>query len=231
MKKLLACLLALAAIGAWRAQSAEADTMPIAGKVILFGNAGYGYYQMNNLNDDLNAINDTGLLSTNFSKMEGGFNGGGGIEFGLLDFLTIGAEANYLVANTSAKLLGGLDDKLDLPGLETGFMARLIAPFSDSFIMSAGAGIDWYWTWWHSDAAGLVNDFSGNNLGYKIKGGLEAFLAPGVVSLGADVGYRWAKITELKDSDGNTLLSATRDGNLEVDYSGLFILGTLRFYF
>lgn len=230
MKKLLVGLISLFAASAALAPSAGAQFFNPGGKVAVYGDVGWAWYAMDTINDELDLVNDSGFLSENFDKISGGLNAGGGVDVFLLDNMLLGVEAQYLGAGSKATLIGGGDDKLDLPGMEAGLRARYVMPFSDMFLVSLGAGLAYYFSWWHSDAAGTVNDFSGSQLGWNVGLGVETFLIPNFMSVGVDAKYRWAKIDEIKDSDDNVLQKSNGE-DADVDYTGPAVLGFAKFYF
>jgi len=236
MKRIsLPSLLLMFAAGITLPQSALAqmDAMRLGGKVGVFGNVGYALFGMQDVNDEIDLINDAITLTggETADKIHGGLNAGGGVMIGVTDYLLVGAEANYLWANTKAKFGSSDEYKLELPGLEVGVFAKLAMPLAEQMLISVGAGLEYYWVMGKSSATGLDQDIKGSNLGGKVMVGGEYFLLPEFMSLGVDIGYRFAKITEVKDQEDQVIPKTLGTDNFTVDYSGPFFLGTVRVYF
>ncbi len=240
-------------------QMASANS--IAGKLGLFGNLGYSMYAMEQANEQVDLQNEFygllyGLEDDAIGKITGGLTIDGGIMYGLLPNLLIGLELGYLTASSTTEVemsdtFMGLPMSISIktessaPALTVGPIVKCAMPIGGKLLLTGGLGLD------YASVAGKVkmdatSEFmgitttitdeetaSGSGIGFKILVGGEMFVTP-MVSVGADLGYRILKITELKDGDGDVIEVADADGNvenMEIEYSGLIIKGGVKLYF
>jgi opacity protein-like surface antigen len=240
-------------------QMASANS--IAGKIGLFGNLGYSMYAMDQYNEQVDLQNEfielMGLTSDGISKLNGGLTFGGGVMYGLMSNLLVGLEIDYLTAvskgegEDSGTIMGipySTIMKMEASAGALGFgpVIKYAMPIGGTMLLTGGIGLD------YASVAGsmtmeVTNEMmgitttivsedekvSGSGIGFKILVGGEMFVNP-MISVGADLGYRILKITEVKDEDGEVIEVMDADGNvenMELDYSGLIIKGGAKLYF
>ena len=232
----------------------------IAGKVCLFGELGYSMYAMEQFNEQVDLMNELieamGLTTDGINKLNGGLTFGGGVMYGLMSNLLVGLEIDYLTAaskgegEASGDIMGitysvSMDMKASAGALLIGPVIKYAMPMGDKLLLTGGIGLDYASVSGSTkiettmDMMGITDTtteeekMSGSGMGFKILVGGEMFVNP-MISVGADLGYRILKITELEDEDGEVIEVADEDGNLEnmeLDYSGLIIKGGVKLYF
>lgn len=176
--------------------------------------------------------------------------------YGLMPNLLVGLEIDYLTAVSKGKAEGSgtimtlpitaiTEVEASAGALGIGPVIKYAMPIGGTMLLTGGLGLD------YASVAGSMKSettielmgttdtttteekLTGSGIGFKILVGGEMFVNP-IVSLGADLGYRILKITELKDEDGEVVEVLDKDGNLEnmeLDYSGLIIKGGVKLYF
>jgi hypothetical protein len=199
----------------------------------LYGCLGYAAYTMKDANAEIDRTNQ--FFSSNLGKITGGLDLGLGLVYGFSDFIQVGAEIGTVTGGTKGNPVPDTTVEWNVPAYEAGLFVSLTAPLEDTFLLSLGAGI-------YSlsvDTASYVtddpyfghrsSDLRGTGLGYKFTGGAQVFLGEHL-ALGAELGYRLAKITEL--TDGGSVKWLNADGtNFTLDYSGVFGRGGVYWYF
>jgi hypothetical protein len=226
-----ALLMAVCSVFLSLALTPSARAYPLGGKVGLFGNVGYSLYDMKEFNQEVDFTNSLGILGSNLNPITGGTSLGGGLEYGIAEFLLLGADVNFLNiggGKSEGSFFNSLAFTISTPAMEVGPFIRLVLPISDLFNLSVAGEADWFRAMEQVQNQLVSRTFTGSTVGVKVMAGGEIFAAPWM-SVGIDVGYRFAKVTELKD--GDTVLKNETGQNSELDYSGVFYQGGLRFYF
>jgi len=226
------------------------------GKIGLFGNLGYDTYVMTDWNDAIdNNINHADFGSLHYrgdlSKITGGLTLGGGAQYGILDYLIVGAEVELLTAITSGTVSwtnsyytsdhGSEKYDVSIPALAAGVFVKGALPLGERFLLTGGLGIESLMLNGKAKITDSTNsnpdqtiDYTGTGVGGKILVGGEYFFNHWF-SLGVDAGYRMAKINKMhyKYENYNVEGDALKDdgSNMTVDYSGLILQGGVRFYF
>jgi opacity protein-like surface antigen len=228
MKKIILCLMGLTALGLGLWPAAQAA--PMKGKAAVFGNFGYAMYAM----DDFNKIIVEPSSGT-LDKITGGLTLGGGAQYGLFENILAGLEIQYLMAGEKKDLathLGTATIDISAPLLEMGLFVKGALPANKMLWLTGGLGVNYL------SSSGSIQTtlgttqeekMNGSGVGYKIIVGGEAFVSE-KISIGLDLGYRIAKIGEVKDADGNILLKP-EGGNFTMDYSGGFGQLGVKVYF
>jgi len=224
MKKYFAIAALLVAVLGW---ALPARAVPLGGKVGFIGNLGYSVYNMDKFNDDIEATNNLGVLSENLDKVNGGLTWSAGLQYGISDFLLVGANFTMLNGRSQGKTALGSDFTVDIPAIEIGPVIRLVLPVAEPINGTLNGEGDWLHAWERAQSPGSDRTFSGNNVSVKVGLGAEVFPLP-FMAVGADVGYRFGRVTELRD--GDQVLQTLDGTNAELDYSGPFFLGGLRLY-
>ncbi|MBN1596253.1 hypothetical protein JW933_10035 [candidate division FCPU426 bacterium] len=226
----------------------------LAGKFIFSLNPGIGFYapdDMNRLLQDTHSAFMGVVPSETLKPITLGLDLGTSLQYALMDFLILGLDVTYLVADTSAKATTGVASPpqdqyyiVSLPALEIGVLIKTALPLGSSWLLSAGAGGSYLSLAGAGERlesrgrlTGLVYSsssipYSAATLGYQVRGGLDFFIWEWL-SLGVEVGYRWAKFEEVQaciDSRSITLKNPD-NSNFTLDYSGVFTHYAFRFYF
>lgn len=206
------------------------------------------------------SLDFTSVMSESINKINGGLTFGGGVMYGLMSNLLVGLEIDYLTAASKGKVEGsgtimGLLPITATTTIEASAGALLIGPvikyampICSAMLLTGGIGLDYasvagsYKMDVTSESMGITTilledekKLTGSGIGFKFLVGGEMFVNP-MISVGADLGYRILKITELKDEDDEnvTIMDETGnliDENMELDYSGLIIKGGVKLYF
>jgi len=121
-----------------------------------------------------------------------------------------------------------------LPLLAVGAFAKGVIPVSDSFLFTAGLGLDYISASGevkYSSSSGYSSSdkLSGTGVGVKILAGAQYFFGSNF-SLSGELGYRIAKITTVYDKDGE-VWKAGPDDNMYLDYSGVIVRLGANVYF
>jgi opacity protein-like surface antigen len=197
-----------------------------------------------------------GFSGSGPSDINGGLTFGGGVQYGIMDNLAIGVEVGSLATSPvkwsySYQALTGYDTtnpfnptpiysnasfsyETDFSAMEIGPVIRGYLPIGERLLLNGTLGLEYValsgTTKYTSSLSPDQNtSFSGSTLGVKVTVGAEFFFSS-LISVGVDLGYRMADITNVKDSDGNAWTKA--DGSsMSVDYSGLIMQGGIRLYF
>jgi hypothetical protein len=232
-----------------------ASAKSISGKLIFSINPGIGFYAMTDMNT---LIEDTqsGFMGTSPSKrldpLGMGLDLGTSLQYGLFDFLIIGVDLTYLVSDTTAKVSSGTlsppqeQDEyyiISLPAMETGAFVKGAIPtqdilftfgigYSNLSLFGAGERLESRGTTTGLVYSSTTIPYSGNTTSIKIMGGFDYFMWDWL-SLGLEGGYRLAKFENVtaKINGQNETLQNEDGSNLTLDYSGMFLHYTFRFYF
>jgi hypothetical protein len=211
------------------------------------------------MNDVLDARASTGYTVEKGVLLNGGMTLNGGLHYGITNNLLVGIEAGYLMAGPVKYSYKGsittttaepipyppyvqtttltVNDngayEYTLPATEIGLVFKGFAPVGENLLLGGGLGLDYISLsgkskYTYNDTT-TEDTFTGTTVGVKIMGSGELFLTSNV-SLGLDLGYRMAKISEVKDKDGN-VAKYSNGSNWTVDYSGLIAQGGIRLYF
>ncbi len=197
----------------------------------------------------------TGAVTESINKLNGGLTFGGGVMYGVMSNLLVGLEIDYLTAASKGKAEGSgtiatlpftstTDIEASAGALLIGPVIKYAMPIGSNMLLTGGIGLDYASvagsmkreTTIESFLTEIITDeekLTGSGMGFKILVGGEMFVNP-MISVGADLGYRILKITELNDEDGEVIEVTDADGNdvnMELDYSGLIIKGGVKLYF
>lgn len=241
-------LLLVLAIPAW------GHAVSPGGKLIVSLNPGIGFFALHDINrliDD----NQSGFMTVTpaqgLSRMSWGLDLGSSVFYGATDYLLLGVDFSYLVTDTSAKVGDGVfyppqDDyyKISLPAVEISAMAKAAWHASSLVLLSAGLGVsslslvdagerlESRGTLTGTVYSTAIVPYSGSTLGFKFVGGVDLMIWEWF-SLGLEGGYRLARFDEIKArlNDRTVTLQNADGSNFTLDYSGLFLRYTFRFYF
>jgi opacity protein-like surface antigen len=215
----------------------------VEGKFGVFGNLGYEMFALGDvnqfiltpINDEMAAIHASGSLSS----INGGGEGGGGLQYGVTSNLLVGAELDYVGASSKATFTLPTGESMtydySFPLLSLGVFAKGAWPLTDRLLLTGGLGLDYLsmsGTIKATDYRGVTTQLnaSGSGVGFKLSAGGQYFFT-GNFSVGLDLGYRFAPINTIKDSDNNTLQVGNPARDMKLDYSGFFTHVGLNLYF
>lgn len=209
----------------------HAQALSVANKLNLFGDVGFCTVAMADINSEMiQPINDlmsAMRVSGSIDLMQRAGTFGGGVQYGITDYLLVGAEAGSIIAQTEGWFPMPLGPTVGyiyfLPLFTAGVTAKYAWPVSDTILLTAGAGMDYLSLNGKLEITDSVSTYTtqlnGTGIGAKVLAGGQLFLSEHF-SLGVDVGYRLAVIPEIKDQDG--VVAKKRNGeNMTADFSGL----------
>jgi hypothetical protein len=163
-------------------------------------------------------------------EIPGGLDVSVGVIYGLSENVLVGAEYGVLMARSQGNLTANSNFDLYVPAYEAGVFAKLALPVGDLVLFNVGAGIytitteTAYYSTYDPIDGEVTDTFHGADWAYKFTGGAQLFLSPNL-AVGADIGYRLAKINLVEDS------YSFRYPNFTLDYSGVFGRGGIFWYF
>jgi hypothetical protein len=210
--------------------------------VDISGFGGYTTLGMGDINKGLD--NDVVVTNGTEAKMQSGFYVGADAGFTAMPFLKIGPRLEYVQANTGSVTYSGGKDAIDanLLLMEVGVTVDTSIPMSGFSVLGgvwggyglAGSKIT-------LTSSGVSDSVLGNGSGFvgEVGAQLRYGLMAGL-SIGLDLGYRLADITNMEVSADNPAMSASKgqpmvtnaDGSKGAfDYSGLNIGGAISFNF
>lgn len=199
------------------------------------GFAGYNTYAMSDLNDEVIAPINVLLAGTGYSmdEISGGLGFGGGIRYRTPGSLVVGVDFERLGGSSELSVPGG-SFEISVPA--NAFMATIVYyfPSASRARFGLGGGLGYY------VSAGEVTlfdsgtmqedteDLEGSGVGFHGVGAMDLALSP-TAHLEANVGYRFAKTTDLEIAGTKQTTSDGDDATL--DWSGLMTRLGVTFYF
>jgi opacity protein-like surface antigen len=215
----------------------EENPNDMAYRFEIFGTLGYSGYTLGDENQFINQLNSASTFAggKTINSINGGLTGGLGMAFAFSDFFQLGIEYEGLSAGTSGSLAPGENVTISLPASEFGAFLKFTMPLETRWLLSFGLGLydlqinDDTEKYTFADGTTARNTFYGGTAATKLWVGGEYFFIRHL-SLGADAGYRFARITNVTDENGGTWYNL--DGSqLTMDYSGPFARVGLHFIF
>ena len=224
------------------ARTGAGPELHLAGRWLVFGDAGDSAYAMTDVNAALGVRNQlmSGLGQAMAPLVAGGLTYGGGAGYWVTDYFQAGAEAESLrVGSVSGNSAIGLD--WNFPAVELGGFVRFGGFAWNRLLITGGIGV--YYIGLVQAAVAFYNNgfgapdehyaYSGSAVGVKIMAGADYFLSD-TLALGLDVGYRVADIQQvLASGEGlDQALVVNDDGSrFSIDYSGVYLRGGVKLYF
>jgi hypothetical protein len=199
------------------------------------GFAGYHSYSMSDLNDEVIAPINLVLSGTGYSmdKITSGIGFGGGIRYRTPGKLTIGVDYERLDGSSELKVPGG-SFKISTPADAVSATLVYFFPSTSKARFGLGGGLGYY----SSSGEAKVYDsttqqeqsesLEGSGVGVHGVGAMDLTLSP-VAHLEANIGYRYAKTTDLTIAGTKAQTSSGDDAKL--DWSGLLTRVGFTFYF
>jgi hypothetical protein len=203
-----------------------------------YGNIGAAAYAMRDINQWIGGNNRV-FSHYNLAaepEISQGFTFGTGLGFWISNYFSLGAELCGLEADTS----GGanyLREEMSLGALEIGGFVKAATPLNNGVYIAFTLGmssLSLQDATIHDYVSGYSDRYLtliGSALSVKTAVSLE-YLSGQNVGVGLDLGYRSAKITNVKGNNGSKtlpLVNADRTP-LSIDYSGFYILAGVRIY-
>jgi hypothetical protein len=211
------------------------------------GFGGFNTYTMTDLNDEIKLFNsDLAGSGVSLDEVKHGLGLGGGVCAWVTKDILVSAEYQRLFAKTSTSgSISGIPYSFEfkLPANAISVSGGYYFPSPSKVRFGLGAGVGYYWT--KTSITAEVNgvslsdsvstEFKGHGLGFHGVGLLDVAATP-QVHLGVQIGYRYAKTTELKDADGNVIYKVDATGTdtttkAKADWNGLVARGGVTFLF
>ena len=197
--------------------------------------AGYNTYAMSDLNDEVIGPINLLLAGTGYSmdEVSGGLGFGGGLRYRTPGNIMIGVDFERLGGSTDLSVPGGSFEIKTAANAFTGTIVYYF-PSASRARFGLGAGLGFY------SSAGEVTlfddvtleedteDLEGSGVGFHGVGALDLTLSSSA-HLEANVGYRFAKTTDLEIAGTKQTTSDGDDATL--DWSGLMTRVGFTFYF
>jgi hypothetical protein len=245
MKHLVVALILLALTVGSRAQAAE----PAIPLVSIGGRGGFAGYVMSDMNVAISNVNDVLTDPRNrfdeLNKFGSGVTGGGDLRIRVLPHLALSFTIDYLYesAKVGLEVVGEEFREVDIHASTVPVTARVLYVVRNAersgLVYTMGGGISYLWLGrlrtQSSESIAEISIFpsaeyrtaDGDGIGAQVMGGVDYFVKPWL-SVGGELVYRYAKISELTYNDnGDTVVSA--DGNkLTLDFSGFNMLVCVR---
>ena len=201
----------------------------------IAGFGGYNTYAMSDLNDEVIAPINVLLAGSGYSmdEISGGLGFGGGIRYRTPGSLVIGVDFERLGGSSELSVPGG---SFEISTPANAFVATVVYyfPSASRARFGLGGGLGYY------SSAGEVTlfdsvtleedteDMEGSGVGFHGVGAMDLALSP-TAHLEANVGYRFAKTTDLEIAGSKQTTSDGDDATL--DWSGLMTRLGVAFYF
>jgi len=243
MKRCAIALLVLALFAPAAARAAE-GTIPM---LSLGLRGGMGSYTMGNMNVEVNEINDILTDPRNrFDEMDkfgSGPIGGGELRVRILPYLALSVTAEYLYEGSKVGLevVGEQFREINVHASTVPVTVRVLYVVRNAtkpkLFYTMGAGVS-YLTLGRlrTESAPIIDlDFprveyataDGDGIGMQLIGGAEYFVKPWL-SVGGEVLYRYAKLSELTYNDNGQTVLMNDGGKLSVDFSGFNVSACFR---
>ncbi len=210
----------------------------VAKRVGIYGNLGYAQYVMGDENRWIDDLNAAYAPSSALGHIASGVLFNLGAEYGLTDNFLVGLEVEGLSAATRGELQPGLSANFSFPATAFGGFVKAALPMGDYFLMNVGAGIyslsvdSGRETYSSPGYLDIVDTYKGSTVEFKFSVGGDFFITPNFV-VGADAGYRLAKVGELRNPAlaGEPKWLNPDGSNYTLDYSGPFAQAGIRWFF
>jgi opacity protein-like surface antigen len=204
---------------------------------------GVGTYAMSDINVGINETND-GLLAARFDELKtfgSGPNAGGELRVLIRPHLALSATAEYLYQSAGVDLerVGEKFMRVEVHASTVPITGRVLYVVSNSknpkLVYTMGGGISYLWLGRLKFGVPdllygtIYRTADGSGLGFQAVGGVEYFVLPWV-SVGGELQYRYAKISELTDNFDGTPWLMSNGQKLTMDFSGVNFSACVRFH-
>jgi hypothetical protein len=245
MKHLAITLILLALTVGSRAQAAE----PAIPLVSIGGRGGFGSYVMSDMNVAISNVNDVLTDPRNrfdeLNKFGSGVIGGGDLRIRVLPNLALSLTIDYVYESSKVGLevVGEEFQEVDIYACTAPLTARVLYVVRNSersgLVYTMGGGISYLWLGrlrtQSSEGIATISIFpsaeyrtaDGDGIGAQVSGGVDYFIKPWL-SVGGELVYRYAKISELTYNDNGDTVVLANGNKLSLDFSGFNMLACVR---
>jgi hypothetical protein len=219
---------------------ASAVAQPVIPLISAGIRGGVGTYAMSDVNVIINEINDV-LVAARFDELGTfgtGANGGGELRVRIRPHLALSATAEYLYQSAGVDLerVGEQFQRVELHASTVPITGRVLYVVSNAknpkLVYTMGGGISYLWLCRLKTgipSPSYVRTADGSGLGVQAVGGLEYFVLPWI-SVGGELLYRYAKISELTYNDNGEPVLMSNGQKLGLDFSGVNFSACVRFH-
>jgi len=237
MKHVVVASLLLTMLFVFQAPAVAQPVIPLISAGIR---GGVGTYAMNDMNVIINELNDE-LVAARFDELKtfgSGAIGGGELRIRIRPHLALSATAEYLYQSASVDLerVGEQFMRVELHASTVPITGRVLYvvsnPKNPKLVYTMGAGISYLWLCRLKTgipSPQYVRTADGSGLGVQAVGGLEYFVLPWI-SVGGELLYRYAKISELTYNDNGAPVLLSNGQKLGLDFSGVSFSACVRFH-
>lgn len=244
MKYIVVAALLLAMPLAVRAQTETEPTIPFLSVGIR---GGLGSYVMSDMNVAINEVNDQ-LLRDRYDELRtfsSGPLGGGELRVRVLPYLALSLSIDYLFESSKVDLeiVGEEFREVEIYGSTVPLTARVVYvamnPGNPNLVYTVGGGLSYLWLGrLRTQSAEIIDTYfpspfyrtaDGDALGFQALGGVEYFFRPWL-SVGGELLYRYAKISELTYNDNSQPVLMSNGEKISLDFSGFNIMACVRFH-
>ncbi|UCF79182.1 MAG: outer membrane beta-barrel protein [Candidatus Eiseniibacteriota bacterium] len=228
------------------AVQAQAQTEPAIPFLSVGVRGGLGSYVMSDVNVVIQEMNDL-LLAADFDELTrfgSGPLGGGELRLRLLPYLALSMTMDYLYQSSGVELMVVGEEflEVELFGSTAPITARVLYVAQNSsnpkIVYTAGGGLSYlllgrYRETYPGESSGssllVERTADGNALGFQATAGIEYFAKPWL-SVGGELLYRYAKISELTYNDTAEPVLMSSGEKMSLDFSGFNFLACIRFH-
>ncbi|MCX5800504.1 MAG: hypothetical protein NTX17_03875 [Candidatus Eisenbacteria bacterium] len=208
---------------------------------------GFSTYTMSDMNVAVNEVNDV-LAPRNFDELNdfgSGPSGGGELRIRALPNIALSATIEYLYESTKVglEIVGETFRELEIHASTVPVTGRVLYVVSNAknpkLVYTVGAGISYLWLGrLKTESAETIPVYfpspylrtaDGDGIGLQASGGVEYFVRPWV-SVGGELLYRHAKISELTYNDNGAPVLMSNGQKMSLDFSGICFNSCIRFH-
>jgi|GEM_PF-3172234 len=244
MRYVVVALLLLSTLCGFQALATAQSTIPL---ISVGVRGGLSSYVMSDVNVAINSVNDV-LLAERFDELNefgSGPMGGGEIRIRVRPDIALSVTAEYLYESSKVglEIVGQQFRELEIRASTVPITARVLYVASNAknpkIVYTLGGGISYLWlgrlktqsspTIEVYFPSSYLRTADGSGVGFEAAGGAEYFVRSRL-SVGAELLYRYAKISELtyNDTGGPVLNESLKEINL--DFSGISFNACIRFH-
>jgi hypothetical protein len=218
---------------------ALAEAQPAIPLISVGIRGGLSTYAMSDMNVVINEINDL-LLALRFDELKtfgSGPNGGGELRIRIRPHIALSATAEYLYQSAGVDLerVGEQFQRVELHASTVPITGRVLYVVSNAknpkLVYTMGGGISYLWL--GRLKTGIPSPYyrtaDGNGIGLQALGGVEYFVRPWA-SVGGELLYRHAKISELTYNDDGSPVLMSNGQKMRMDFSGVCFNACVRFH-
>ena len=218
---------------------ASAEAQPAIPLISVGIRGGVSTYAMSDMNVIINEINDV-LVAARFDELKtlgSGPSGGGELRIRIHPHLALSATAEYLYQSASVDLerVGEQFQRVELHASTVPITGRVLYVVSNAknpkLVYTMGCGVSYLWL--GRLKMGVPSPYyrtaDGDGIGLQALGGVEYFVRPWA-SVGGELLYRHANISELTYNDDGTPVLMSNGQKMRMDFSGICFNACIRFH-